>query len=217
MTLMTQLTAPQCHGTSYFDDGDLYFLVENYYFCVHRSVFERESDFLGRLTAGQAKGGTQASALSLNDVRLIDFEHFLAAIYNPQRMSTLEEWSSVLDLANRWGFAQVKDLAVCGLEKIEMEDVDRIALYHKHGVDRKILIPRYSALGARDYSLTVEEGNKLGMETTIFIAHARDCARSYMSLGGGDTPMPYIDTREYTTEDFLRDITTSIFINGRTP
>jgi hypothetical protein len=132
-----------------------------------------------------------------------------------QQNATLEEWSSALDLANRWGFSQVKDLAVRGLEKITMEDVDRIAFYHKHGVDRRILIPRYSALCAREYSLTVEEGNKLGMETTVFIAHARDCARSYMSFGGGPTPMP--DICEMTDEDFLRDITTDIFVNGNTP
>jgi hypothetical protein len=119
-------------------------------------------------------------------------------------------------LAHRWAFAQVKDLAVRELEKITMEDVDRIALYHKHAVDRRILIPRYAALAAREYSLDVEEGNKLGMETTVFIAHARDCARTYMSLGGGPTPMPDIDIDETVGDAFVRDIVTDIFVNGNT-
>jgi hypothetical protein len=98
---VTQSMAPRNHEKLYFNDGDLFFLVrlfclsaechtyavvfqvENHYFCVHRSVFERESNILGRLTGDQAKGRSEASALVLNDVQLIDFERFLAALYNP--------------------------------------------------------------------------------------------------------------------------------------
>ena len=74
-------------------------------------------------------------------------------------------------------------LAVRELEKMEMPDVDRIVLYHKYSIDRMILVPRYAALCARDRSISVEEGEKLGLETALMIGHARERARSKMSGG----------------------------------
>jgi hypothetical protein len=93
--------------------------------------------------------------------------------------ATIEEWTSILDLAHRWGFEEVKALAVRELEKISMEDVDRIVLYHKYFVDRTFLLPRYKALCIRDKSIAVEEGEKLRLETALRIGTAREQVRSW--------------------------------------
>ena len=93
-----------------------------------------------------------------------------------------------MELANRWSFPEVKALAIRELEKLEMSDVDRIALYHKYKIDSDILVPRYASLCSRDQTLTADEGHKLGMDTAMTLARARECARSKSS--GGRSPLP---------------------------
>jgi hypothetical protein len=93
------------------------------------------------------------------------------------------------ELAWRWEFAEVKSLAVRGLEKLELPDIDRIVLYNKFAVDQSYLIPRYVALCERPELLTVEEGIRLGMETVIPLSRARKCARN-QATSGGRSPSP---------------------------
>jgi hypothetical protein len=90
---------------------------------------------------------------------------------------TVAEWEVILRLAEKWTFSQVKDLAVRELEKLTISDVDRIAIYQAHNVDRNLLVPSYSRLCEREEHLKVPEGLRLGMETTLSIAHAREVAR----------------------------------------
>ena len=123
--------------------------------------------------------------------------------------TTIKEWTSILDLANRWGFAQMTALAVRELEKMEMPDVDRIVLYHKYSIDRMILVPRYAALCARDRSISVEEGEKLGMETALMIGHARERARSKMS--GGPAAM-----HERFDDAHVAQLVTDLFVPKKT-
>ena len=82
----------------------------------------------------------------------------------------VEEWEIILKLAHRWTFPEVKDLAVRELEKLICPDLDRIATYQANAVDRKLLIPYYARLCEREEPLTLPEGMKLGMETTLIIA-----------------------------------------------
>lgn len=99
--------------------------------------------------------------------------------------TTAEDWTAILDLAHRWSFPEVKSLAVRELEKLELPDIDRIVTYHKYDVDRTLLIPRYAALVQREQPLSLPEGMRLGMETTLTIARARECARASPSAAGG--------------------------------
>ncbi|KAG5729211.1 hypothetical protein E4T56_gene8865, partial [Termitomyces sp. T112] len=69
-----------------------------------------------------------------------------------------------------------------------MSDVDRIATYQDHEVDKNYLIPRYAALCEREQPLTLEEGVQLGMATTLMIARAREYARSNPSADGSRSP-----------------------------
>lgn len=129
----------------------------------------------------------------LHCTKVTDFPPRLYSLYD----ATVDDWSAILELAHRWGFPQVKALAVRELEKLEMSAIDRIVLYHRYEVDRALLIPRYAALCEREQPLTLEEGTRLGMETTLNIVRARECARSTPSLNGTRSPIPaMIDAEE---------------------
>lgn len=84
----------------------------------------------------------------------------------------------------------MKDLAVRELEKLSLSDVDRISIYHKYEIDRRLLVPRYAALCERESPLTLREGLQLGMETTLMIARARELSRANPTPSGARSPRP---------------------------
>lgn len=116
----------------------------------------------------------------------------------------LETWLSILKLANRWTFDSVKELAVRELEKIDIEAIEKIGIYHDHNISRLYLIPSYIAVCKRDKSLSFTEGMKLGMETVLRIAEARERLRQQASESGIRTP---------TFEDF-EDAEVEVLIRG---
>jgi hypothetical protein len=118
----------------------------------------------------------------------------------------IEDWSTILELASKWKFPEVKDLAIRELEKFPMSDVDRIVLYHKHNIDKSYLVPRYAALCSREQTLTCDEGLSLGMETALNIARVRECARSQFKEAGGRSPLP----SEFKTDD-MRTLIQELF------
>jgi hypothetical protein len=73
---------------------------------------------------------------------------------------------------------------------MDMDDIDRIALYQKNGVDKAFLVPQYAALCSRDRTLVYDEGLKLGLETALNIARVRECARSKATESGARSPLP---------------------------
>jgi hypothetical protein len=119
--------------------------------------------------------------------------------------ATISDWEIILDLAVRWEFPQVKDLAVRELEKKEIPDSKRIKLYHANKVDKNILIPRYAALCEREAPLTIEEAEDIGMITTVLIARGREEARASCVSAGVRSPiMP--TTRGVALYDIIRDV-----------
>jgi hypothetical protein len=101
----------------------------------------------------------------------------------------VEDWTVILRLAHRWSFHEVKDLAVRELQKLDSPDIDRIVAYHDCEVDRNLLIPRYAALCHREQPLELEEGQRLGLETTLMIARAREFARGSLLPTGARSPI----------------------------
>ncbi|KAJ7072823.1 hypothetical protein C8F01DRAFT_1105354 [Mycena amicta] len=190
--MSTALLSLQRFEDYYLTGGDLYCIAENKIFRVHRYFFERESTYFKAelaqpVTPGaQRLGGSEDSAILLEGVRSDAFAKLLWVFYNPKYSlydATVEDWSTILELAEKWGFAEVKNLCIRHLEKLEMLDVDRIVLYHTFNVDEKHLVPRYVALAERPELLTVEEGLQLGMQTVIALTRARECARNGASSG----------------------------------
>lgn len=60
----------------------------------------------------------------------------------------------------------------------ELDALSRIELYNSYGVDRRELESAYRTLVARAEPLTLEEGERIGLETAIAIASARELVRS---------------------------------------
>ncbi|KAJ7498341.1 hypothetical protein B0H11DRAFT_2276039 [Mycena galericulata] len=145
---------------------------DDYYLVLARfsSVQAENKLFQAQLTIPATPGAprigtTDGSAILLDNVRSADFAKLLWMFYNPKYSlydATVEDWSTILELACRWEFAEVKSLAVRELEKLELPDIDRI----------------------RPELLTVEEGIRLGMETVISLSRARECARNQATRGG---------------------------------
>ncbi|KAJ7270113.1 hypothetical protein B0H12DRAFT_1009185, partial [Mycena haematopus] len=191
----------------YINGGDLYCIAENKLMRVHRYFFERESKYFKEQLAVPATpgaprlGGSDDSAIILDNVRNEDFMKLLWVFYNPKYSlydATIEDWSTILELAHRWEFAEVKNLAIRELEKLDMLDIDRIVLYHKFAVDESYLIPRYVALCERPELLTVEEGLRLGMEIVIPLSRARECMRNGASSGARSPSPGTVSDKELT-------------------
>ena len=96
------------------------------------------------------------------------------SIYN----ATLDRWKRILSLAQLWGFIQVERLCVRELEILTIPPVEKIQLYQDFNLDVNLLHGSYVALTIRPEPLDVDEGNRLGLSTSLNIARARELARA---------------------------------------
>lgn len=118
--------------------------------------------------------------------------HLINRLYHNRKYSiydaNLEEWTSILKLSTDWRFAEVKQLSTRYIELFEMDPVDKIELYQGYNVDRRLLIPSYTALVNRLEPLSIHEGRRLTLETALLIATARECARGKALESGRHSP-----------------------------
>lgn len=176
------------HPEFYFEDGNLVFLVENTLYRVFRSTFIRHSPVFKDLftlpkPAGSADDGSSDEyPLYLAGILSIDFERLLWVLYPPtysaHRAQTAEEWTSILDLATRWEFADVRELAVCQLQTLDLAPVERVALARAYDICGRWTLAAYIALCERTQALTLAEATLLGLETTTRVAQLREQLRA---------------------------------------
>jgi hypothetical protein len=88
-----------------------------------------------------------------------------------------------LTLAKKWGFNQVEQLCVRELQNMSIPSVDKIHIYQKFRLDRSLLAEAFVDLTTRPDPLNLDEGYKVGMETMLQIARARERARNSTSEG----------------------------------
>ncbi|KAI4524605.1 hypothetical protein K525DRAFT_266865 [Schizophyllum commune Loenen D] len=134
------------------DDGTLY--------CVHRHFFQQHSPTF----AAQYLAGSQDEVVHLNDVSSVDFDRFLSLFY-PTRVGmcdiqSAEEWGSILRLASRWSFPDLRELAIQELETIA-SPVERIALARECHVPQWPL-DAYANVCTRTRCLSADEAEALG-------------------------------------------------------
>ncbi|KAG2137339.1 hypothetical protein BD769DRAFT_1664233 [Suillus cothurnatus] len=187
------------HKDYYIRGGDMTVLVENHLYRIHSHFFERESLFFRQKfqsAEGEERGSSDNNAYTLDDVKSEDFARFLWVFYNPKYSlyeAPLETWLSILHLANRWSFCNVKELTVRELEKIPIEPVDKIAVYHEYSINKLYLIPAYIA------------GIKLGMETVLRVADARERARQRAAESGIRSPT-FDDFEDSEMESMVKEV-----------
>ncbi|KIJ05264.1 hypothetical protein PAXINDRAFT_21460 [Paxillus involutus ATCC 200175] len=199
------------HKDYYLRGGDMTVVVENHLYRIHSHFFHRESSFFRQKMDGPNGNepvSTELLRYTLDDVKSEDFARFLWVFYNPKYSlyeAPLETWLSILKLANRWNFDNVKELCVRELEKLPIEPVEKIAIYHDHSISRLYLLPSYVALCKRNVPLSFTEGMKLGMETVLRVADARERVRQRASESGFRSPT-FEDYEDEEVANLIREI-----------
>ncbi|KZV85853.1 hypothetical protein EXIGLDRAFT_725480 [Exidia glandulosa HHB12029] len=173
------------HREYYFDDGNVTFLTDGILFNVHRYWFKRDSPAFRAMFSMPPPHGEVAEGCSDdNPIRLavsaVDFERFLWILYPPVigtlKPASLDEWTSVLSLASMWECENIRALAIREMEGL-CGPVQKISLARRFDISAWLL-PAYAALTTRAAPLCVEEGEMLGVETTIRLAQARERYRA---------------------------------------
>ena len=129
--------------------------------------------------------------------------------YNPKYSlydKSVEEWTSILELANEWSFVEVKNLAVRELEKLEMHPIERIYIYHRYHIDRTYLITSYATICTRPETLNLTEGRKLGLETALQVAEARERIRAAASEKSGARSPTFADFHPEDVDTIIREV-----------
>ncbi|SJK97982.1 uncharacterized protein ARMOST_01238 [Armillaria ostoyae] len=186
------------HEVYYLNGGDVYFLVGECMFRVHRYFFERESSKFQQMFGGptslgvEPEGSSPDTAFRLSDITADDFAHFLWIFYNPTPSvydASTDVWITILRTACKWLFPEVKALAIKELERKTVTLIDPVVLYENYRDDPSVLALLYAKLCSRGQPPTMEQSMCLGIETTVRIFHARERLRS-SSIDRLMSPLP---------------------------
>ncbi|KAG9312168.1 hypothetical protein JVU11DRAFT_7459 [Chiua virens] len=178
---------PSTHGVSkmqrhedfYLRDGNICFMVENTVFRLHRYFFERESKYFQQLLnpTGAGEDGSPDSPYTIRDVTSDEFAQLVWVWYNPGYSFSRkgkEHWLTVLRLATKWEFPEIRNLAIRQLERLDIEPVEKVFIYKCYDVSSELLLPSYVSLCRRKSLPSPEEGRILTMETILRLASARE-------------------------------------------
>ncbi|KAJ3492055.1 hypothetical protein NLJ89_g11281 [Agrocybe chaxingu] len=163
----------------------------SYFSSRESSVFNKK---LNPASPGDVREGqTDTDPIILEDVSPEEFAKLLWVFYNPRYSiydASISDWTSILNLADKWAFREVKELAVRELHKSpSLSLIHKMALYQKYKVDPRHLVPLYAALCERPTPLTKEESEILGLEATLLVMTTREALRAKPAdASGGDEP-----------------------------
>jgi len=179
-------SVPKRHPEYFFQEADVTFRVEDVVFRVHRRFFLRESQYFRTMFTGpnvpcnDPPGSSETNPIVLKDTSSEAFTKFLWVFYNPKYSiytTSVENWTKILVLAQRWGFKEVEQLCIRELENLSIPPVEKIQIYQEFRIDRSRLLSSFAALTSRPNPLSLEEGQKVGLETALQIARARELSR----------------------------------------
>lgn len=80
-----------------------------------------------------------------------------------------------------WDFQAIRNQAIAELQKLTLNEVDKIVLAHKYDLT-EWLMPGYTALASREQPLCMEEANQLGFEFVVKMARAREAVAKHRWL-----------------------------------
>ncbi|KAF7968658.1 hypothetical protein HWV62_29737 [Athelia sp. TMB] len=167
ITLTVGHTKLKPHERYDFEDGTLLLEVDGILYSIHRHFLGQDSSFFEHFDK-------ESQLIALPGVKSSDFDVFLSIFY-PKKYgvlepSTIDEWNTILDLADRWGFTQLRTLAIEQITPIA-SPVEIIVLGRRYSIDAVdwCRANAYSDLCLRPGALSLEEGNLLGMDDVIKI------------------------------------------------
>ncbi|KZP25161.1 hypothetical protein FIBSPDRAFT_1009241, partial [Athelia psychrophila] len=108
----------------------------------------------------------------LADISTRDLDLFLSIFprkpsFGLYSVSTVDEWSSILHLADKWSFESIRALAITQLVPIA-SPIDKIVLGRRYGVNAW-LPGAYGTVCVRPTALTLDEGRRLGVDDVVRI------------------------------------------------
>ncbi|KAK7472379.1 hypothetical protein VKT23_000495 [Stygiomarasmius scandens] len=135
-------------------------------------------EFLGRL---DSSGSSDERPLALDvddDITATEFEGFLDLLYPsdiPPDLSskTQEEWIAILKISTKWGFLQIRELAIQKLTPMNMTVFKRIELAREYSV-AQWLRSGYFDLVKQLETLTMENVESIGYPSSIRIFRIRE-------------------------------------------
>jgi hypothetical protein len=115
----------------------------------------------------------------LDDATSEGFASLLWVFYNRDFSyeAPYEKWKQILTLAHQWGMARVERLCIRELGKLKIDPVEKIELYQAFKLDRNLLHSSFVELVIRPRPLSIEEGERLTLPTSMKLAEARERAR----------------------------------------
>ncbi|KAI0691408.1 hypothetical protein C8T65DRAFT_526680, partial [Cerioporus squamosus] len=162
------------HSRYYFEDGNLYIMVDDIMFNVHRSVLVATAGLFHEHVPAWL-GRSEHQPLHLRNVTSTHFAKFLSLIY-PLADETFaaEDWISVLEQSQKWGCLHIRALAIAELQTASMDDALRIATWKRFGLDESQIARSYHAFGTRAESISLAEGELMGIGMSTRLSALRD-------------------------------------------
>lgn len=115
-----------------------------------------------------------------------------------------------MKLATKWQFKEVRSLSIRELEKLDIDPVEKIAIYKEFKIKPELLLPSYISICKKDRLPSPEEGKILSIETVLKIASAREEMILSALSSGRRSPADAPD-------DITRAIIARLFELGLTP
>ncbi|KAI0375591.1 hypothetical protein BV20DRAFT_959582 [Pilatotrama ljubarskyi] len=208
----------QKHSEYFFNDGNVVIQVEDIQYNLHRSLLALHSPVFRELfTLPQPVGSTEGRAddhpITLSGIRAMDFTRFLWLLYPPSlgfcKVSTVDEWLSVMDQADRWQIDSLRARAIAQLRELYIEPVRKVLIWHRYSLPSHELIPSYMDIISRSQPLSVGEAQDLGLHLFVKIAHAPDLVHSKGACRCCACPKVHGSTsasRDRILEDIIRTV-----------
>lgn len=91
------------------------------------------------------------------------------------KTTSLEEWTSILALADKWSFDAISGVAIEGLGTSTLDNISKIVHAHRlTNMNRPWVVAALRAVCARKEPLSYEEGRRIDFRTFVKIATARE-------------------------------------------
>ncbi|KAF8627644.1 hypothetical protein AX15_004338 [Amanita polypyramis BW_CC] len=171
---MVSLTLTR-HERFYYQDGNFKLQIDDTEYQVHMYLFKIHASKFPFTGKKHAHNLSNERPYRIGGVSQADFDRLLACLYPAELMfednRTLEDWTTILKLASRWGFDSLRKRAVSEIDNLA-SPVDRVVLGHEYSIS-EFLLPAYLALCQSSIPLSEEEGDRLGMKNVINIYRVR--------------------------------------------